>query len=76
MIAGRPAHPIATFTSPLRQGRPNVSVMTTPRRERPRRCASDALRASADASGSTGSSETNPSSTLDASTPAFAQTNP
>ncbi len=28
--AGRPAHPIATFTTPCRQGRPNVSVMMTP----------------------------------------------
>ena len=38
MSRRRPAHPMATFTSPLRQGRPNVSVMTTPRQERPRRC--------------------------------------
>ena len=72
---GRPAQPMATFTNPWRQGRPKVSVMSTPTRT-PTPAANAWRISSALVSGSSGSSVRNPSATFDASTPALAQTNP
>ena len=73
--AGSPAHPIATFTTPSRHARPNVSVTRTGR-SRPVAARSPARIASALASGSSGSNVRNPGATFEASTPAFAQTSP
>ena len=54
-----PAQPIATLTRPVRQARPNVSVMTTPSRA-PGVSPSPSRRRSAVASGSSGSSASVP----------------
>ncbi len=71
-----PATPMAMLTMPLRQGRPNESVMID--RESARTVARLAPRsAAAEASGSTGSRQTSsPPETFEASTPALAQTKP
>ena len=74
--AGSPAQPIATFTSPSRHGRPNVSVTTTPRSAPEALARAPPGVVSAEPSGSSGSSVSKPSATFEASTPAFAQTNP
>jgi len=66
---------MATLVTPSRQARPNVSDTMTAIRQ-PSRRVSTAHNRRADASGSSGSSVTQPGSTFDASTPAFAHTNP
>lgn len=70
-----PAEPIATSVSPLRQGRPKVSVTTTPTSTE-RTSRTPARIAAAEASGSSGSSSTVPGAVLEASTPAAAITRP
>ncbi len=74
--AGRPSHPIATFTTPVRHARPKVSVTTTARSRTSSRADSRARSLAALASGSSGSRASDPASTFEASTPAFAQTKP
>ena len=73
--AGNPAHPMATLSTPARHGRPNVSVITTPT-SMPAGVDTAARIRPAVPSGSSGRRERNPSSTLEASTPALAQTSP
>jgi hypothetical protein len=72
-----PLTPIATLTMPLRHGRPNESVMMTPISASPAIPASSRSRIrAADASGSSGSSDTVPSAMFEPSTPALAQMKP
>ena len=75
MTARKPATPIATLTRPRRKARPWVSVTTTPTRP-PTAAAIGACRRRAEASGSVGSSTTEPSATFEESMPALAQTKP
>ena len=70
-----PATPIAESVSPSRQGRPRVSVTTTPT-ESPVRSRSPCRKARADASESRGRSSTWPAGALLASMPAAASTSP
>ncbi len=70
-----PAEPIATSVSPVRHGRPKVSVTTTPT-STDRVSRTPARIAAAEASGSWGSSSTVPGAVLEASTPAAAITRP
>jgi hypothetical protein len=66
---------MAVSVCPARQGRPKVSVTTTPTLTPSRACT--ALRSClADSSGSSGSSTTVPAAVLDSSTPAAAITSP
>lgn len=70
-----PAAPIATSVSPVRHGRPKVSVTITPT-STPSDSRSPARIAAAEASGSSGSSRTVPAGVFEASTPAAAMTRP
>ena len=70
-----PAAPMAMSVWPSRQGRPAVSVTSTPSRS-PVRSRRAVQMARADASGSTGSNSTTPSGALLVSTPAAAMTRP
>ena len=73
--AGRPAHPMATLTTPSRHGRPKVSVITTASHT-PKASRRVSLNREAVSSGSSGSSVSSPLPTFDASTPALAHTKP
>src|SRR3954454_9302605 len=73
--AAMPATPIATSTSPCRQGRPKVSVMITAT-STPSRSRRPSRSRAADASASSGSRATTSGATLEVSTPALARTNP
>lgn len=70
-----PAAPMATSVSPVRQGLPKVSVITTPT-STPRVSRSPSRMRTAEASGSSGSNSTVPAGVLEASTPAAAMTRP
>ena len=70
-----PAAPIALSVCPARQGRPIVSVTSTPMVTPARPCSALRIRR-ADSSGSSGSSTTVPGAVLDSSTPAAASTRP
>src|SRR5690606_34844907 len=74
-IGWKPATPIAMSAMPRRQGRPTVSVTTTPGRT-PSRAFRPRRSRRADSSGSSGSSSTVPFGTLLASMPAAASTSP
>ena len=70
-----PAAPMAVSVWPARQGRPKVSVITTPTFT-PARSRSALRSCCADSSGFSGSSTTVPGAVFDSSTPAAAITNP
>ena len=73
---GQPGAPIATLTTPVRQARPNVSVTTTPTADPERRRSPCRMRSARGVGVLAAAAPACPSSTFEASTPAFAHTNP